>query len=93
MPIVPAERYERLRQLDWKAARFGSDRVIKIDDLLIDIAGYEARISGRRLELTHQEFELLRCLAQHRARCSPARRCWSARGGTRCAPSSGPRAT
>lgn len=68
MPIVPAELYERLRQLDWKAATFGSDEVIKVDDLLIDIAGYEVKISGRRVELTHQEFELLRYLAQHRGR-------------------------
>ena len=68
MPIVPAELYARLRQLDWKAATFGSDEVIKIDDLVIDIAGYEAKISGRRIDLTHQEFELLRYLAQHRGR-------------------------
>jgi len=68
MPIVPAELYARLRQLDWKAATFGSDEVIKIDDLVIDIAGYEAKIGGRRIDLTHQEFELLRYLAQHRGR-------------------------
>lgn len=68
MPIVPAELYERMRQLDWKSATFGSDEVIKIDELVIDIAGYEARIAGRRIDLTHQEFELLRFLAQHRGR-------------------------
>ena len=68
MPIVPAELYARMRQLDWKSATFGSDEVIKIDDLVIDIAGYEAKIGGRRLDLTHQEFELLRFLAQHRGR-------------------------
>lgn len=68
MPIVPAELYARMRQLDWKSATFGSDEVIKIDDLVIDIAGYEARIGGHRLDLTHQEFELLRFLAQHRGR-------------------------
>jgi DNA-binding response OmpR family regulator len=68
MPIVPAELYARMRQLDWKSATFGSDEVIKVDDLVIDIAGYEARIGGRRLDLTHQEFELLRFLAQHRGR-------------------------
>ena len=67
-PIVPAELYARMRQLDWKSATFGSDEVIKIDDLVIDIAGYEARVSGRRIDLTHQEFELLRFLAQHRGR-------------------------
>ncbi len=68
MPIVPAELYGRLRQLDWKSATFGTDEVIKIDDLVIDIAGYETRIAGRRVDLTHQEFELLRFLAQHRGR-------------------------
>lgn len=68
MPIVPAELYARIRALDWKSATFGSDEVIKIDELVIDIAGYEARIGGRRIDLTHQEFELLRFLAQHRGR-------------------------
>jgi DNA-binding response OmpR family regulator len=68
MPIVPAELYARLRQLDWKSATFGSDEVIKIEDLVIDVAGYEARLAGRRVDLTHQEFELLRFLAQHRGR-------------------------
>ncbi len=68
MPLVPAELYARMRQLDWKSATFGSDEVIKIEELVIDIAGYEARISGRRVDLTHQEFELLRFLAQHRGR-------------------------
>lgn len=68
MPLVPAEVYARLRQLDWRSATFGSDEVLKIDDLVIDLAGYEARLGGRRLELTHQEFELLRFLAQHRGR-------------------------
>ena len=68
MPLVPAELYARLRQLDWKSATFGSDEVIKIDDLVIDVAGYEVRVGGRRVELTHQEFELLRFLAQHRGR-------------------------
>ena len=68
MPIVPAELYGRLRQLDWRTATFGSDEVLKIDELVIDVAGYEARLGGRRLDLTHQEFELLRFLAQHRGR-------------------------
>jgi DNA-binding response OmpR family regulator len=68
MPLVPAELYARLRQLDWKSATFGGDEVIKIGELLIDVAGYEVRVGGRRIELTHQEFELLRFLAQHRGR-------------------------
>ncbi|HWN68299.1 MAG TPA: response regulator transcription factor [Haliangium sp.] len=67
-PLVPAELYARVRQLDWRTAAFGSDEVVKIGDLVLDIAGYEARLQGRRIELTHQEFELLKFLAQHRGR-------------------------
>ena len=67
-PVVPAELYTRVRQLDWKTATFGSEEVIKVDDLVIDVAGYEARVRGRKLDLTHQEFELLRFLAQNRGR-------------------------
>jgi DNA-binding response OmpR family regulator len=67
-PIVPAELYARLRQLDWQSATFGSEEVIKIADLVIDVAGYEARVKGRKLKLTHQEFELLRFLAQNRGK-------------------------
>jgi DNA-binding response OmpR family regulator len=89
IPIVPAELYARMRQLDWKTATFSNDDVLKIDDLVIDIAGYEARLAGRRIELTHQEFELLRYLAQHRGRVftreALLERAWGYRyaGGTR----------
>jgi DNA-binding response OmpR family regulator len=68
MPLVPPELYARLRQLDWRTATFGSDEVLKIDELVIDVAGYECKLGGRRIDLTHQEFELLRFLAQHRGR-------------------------
>jgi DNA-binding response OmpR family regulator len=67
-PVVPAELYARMRQLDWKSATFGSEEVLKVADLVVDVAGYEAKVRGRRLELTHQEFELLRFLAQHRGK-------------------------
>jgi len=89
MPIVPAELYARMRQLDWKTATFGSDEILKIEDLVIDIAGYEVRLAGRRIDLTHQEFELLRYLGQHRGRVftreALLERAWGYRyaGGTR----------
>jgi DNA-binding response OmpR family regulator len=85
MPIVPAELYARIRRLDWQSSAFGSDEVIKIDDLVLDIAGREVRLAGRRIELTRQEFELLRCLAEHRGRVLPRAallaRAWGRRGG------------
>jgi DNA-binding response OmpR family regulator len=67
-PVVPAELYARLRQRDWESAAFGSDEVIKLEDLVIDVAGYEARLRGRKLQVTHQEFELLRFFAQNRGK-------------------------
>jgi DNA-binding response OmpR family regulator len=89
MPLVPAELYARMRQVDWRTSTFGNDDLLKIDDLVIDIAGYEVRLGGRRIELTHQEFELLRYLAQHRGRVftreALLERAWGYRyaGGTR----------
>ncbi len=68
LPIVPAELYARLRQLDWRTADFGSEEVIKLGDLVIDVAGYEAHLRGRRLDFTHKEFELLLFLARNRGR-------------------------
>ena len=67
-PVVPAELYARLRQLDWRTATFDSEEVLKAGELVIDLAGYEARLGGRQLDFTHQEFELLRFLAQNRGR-------------------------
>src|SRR5262245_10671713 len=37
VPVVPAEMYARLRQLDWRFASFKSDEVIKVGDLTIDL--------------------------------------------------------
>jgi DNA-binding response OmpR family regulator len=88
-PIVPAELYARLRQLDWRLAAFSSDERIKVGDLLIDLAGYEAHLRDRRLGLTHQEFELLKFLAQQRGKVFTREqllsRVWGYRyfGGTR----------
>lgn len=67
-PVVPAELHARLRQLDWRSAAFGSDEIIKVGDLVIDMAGYEAYLHGRRLSFTHQEFELITFLARNRGR-------------------------
>jgi DNA-binding response OmpR family regulator len=68
VPVVPVELYARLRQLDWRFASFAADERIKVGDLHIDMAGYEAHLRDRKLELTHQEFELLKYLAQHRGK-------------------------
>jgi DNA-binding response OmpR family regulator len=68
VPIVPAEMYARLRQLDWRFAAFSAEERLKVGDIHIDLAGYEVHLRDRKLELTHQEFELLKFLAQHRGK-------------------------
>jgi DNA-binding response OmpR family regulator len=68
VPVVPAELYARLRQLDQRFAAFSGEERLKVNDLEIDLPGYEAFVRGRKLELTHQEFELLKFLAQHRGK-------------------------
>jgi DNA-binding response OmpR family regulator len=68
----PAEVEARLRIAAGRleAAR-SSDAVpdeIRSGDLVIDEATYTARVSGRALDLTYKEFELLKFIAQHPGR-------------------------
>src|SRR6185369_9336815 len=65
VPVVPAELYARLRRLDWRFAAFTGEELLKAGDLQLDLAGYEAHLRDRKLDLTHQEFELLKFLAQN----------------------------
>lgn len=39
-----------------------------VEDVVIDVPGYEVSRAGERLSFTHQEFELLRFLVQNRGR-------------------------
>jgi DNA-binding response OmpR family regulator len=88
-PIVPAELYARVRQLDWRLSAFAGEELLKAGTLTIDLAGYEAQLRGRPLVLTHQEFELLKFLAQNRGKVFTReqllRRVWGYRydGGSR----------
>lgn len=66
----PAEVQARLRLA---AARHGVGAAqepdeIRTADLVVDAAGYTARIHGQPLNLTYKEFELLKFLAQHPGR-------------------------
>ncbi|HZY26799.1 MAG TPA: response regulator transcription factor [Jiangellaceae bacterium] len=68
----PAEVEARLRLAQGRlAAAQSSDDVpdeIRSGDLVVDEATYTARISGRALDLTYKEFELLKFIAQHPGR-------------------------
>jgi DNA-binding response OmpR family regulator len=68
VPYVPAEVYVRVRRAEWRKSEFESGDRLKVGALVIDLAGHEVSVDGRPVELTHQEFALLRFLAQHRGR-------------------------
>src|SRR5262249_842455 len=51
VPVVPAELYARLRALDWRFAAFQGEELLKVGDLMIDMAGYEVHLRDRKLEL------------------------------------------
>jgi DNA-binding response OmpR family regulator len=51
-----------------KANQFERSTQIHASGIVIDEASYSAKVSGRTLDLTFKEFELLRFLAQHTGR-------------------------
>jgi DNA-binding response OmpR family regulator len=61
-PFSPCEVTARIRVL---LRRAGIQNILSAGELLIDVRGREARLSGERLDLTKLEFELLATMAQH----------------------------
>ncbi|WP_324649408.1 response regulator transcription factor [Georgenia sp. H159] len=65
----PAEVEARIRLLtSLPPAEAPTTDVLEVGELVIDTAGYSARVRGQVLNLTYKEFELLRHLAQHPGR-------------------------
>ena len=68
LPYIPAELYMRVRRAEWRRSEFAGKERVKIGAMCIDLAGHEVTVDGRKIDLTHQEFALLRFLSQHRGR-------------------------
>lgn len=68
VPYIPAELYVRIRRAEWSRSEFQSEERVKVGRVVIDLAAHEVSVDGRAVELTHQEFALLRFLATHRGR-------------------------
>ncbi len=68
VPYVPAELYMRIRRAEWRRSEFAGKERIKIGPMCIDLAGHEVTVDGRVIDLTHQEFALLKFLSQNRGR-------------------------
>ncbi len=64
--VIPYRKQElltRVRRLLHKSGKAESGTIVRHGDLIIDDAGYEVKVSGRRIDLTFREYQLLRYLA------------------------------
>ncbi|PKQ37227.1 MAG: transcriptional regulator [Actinobacteria bacterium HGW-Actinobacteria-1] len=60
-----AELAARARALMWPGEEVASQEVIRIDDLTLNLATYQAYISGEALEFTYLEYALFMFLVTH----------------------------
>ncbi|SDS42995.1 winged helix-turn-helix transcriptional regulator [Microlunatus soli] len=64
----PAEVDARIRLAMSPSGPTEDDQLIHTGNIVIDEAGYSAKLNGQQLDLTYTEFELLKYLAQHPGR-------------------------
>ena len=64
----PDELCARVRQALWRRHGVDARNILKCGDLEMDLANYTVHISGKPVELTYKEYELLRFLATNRDR-------------------------
>ena len=64
-PAPTVELLARLRRALWRRTRVDSDNAVRCGDLVIDVASYRVFVSGRPVDLTYKEYELLRFLATY----------------------------
>ena len=64
-PFHPRELEARLKHLFWRAGKGGRPELLEYGPLLLNIETYQAALSGRPLDLTYMEYELLKFLATH----------------------------
>jgi DNA-binding response OmpR family regulator len=64
-PLRAAELEARLKHLFWRTGRGTRPELIEYGPLLLNLETYQAACSGRPLDLTYMEYELLKFLASH----------------------------
>jgi DNA-binding response OmpR family regulator len=68
LPARPDELMARLQHLFWRAGQSMRPDIIEYGPLVLNLETYQAAVSGRVLDLTYMEYELLRFLAGHPAK-------------------------
>jgi two-component system, OmpR family, alkaline phosphatase synthesis response regulator PhoP len=64
-PFHPKELEARLRHLLWRTGRGTHPEIVEYGDLGLNLETYQAALSGRPLDLTFMEYELLKFFATH----------------------------
>ncbi|MFP5327069.1 MAG: winged helix-turn-helix domain-containing protein [Acidimicrobiia bacterium] len=64
-PANPRELEARLKHLFWKTGRGTRPELVEYGPLVLNVETYQAAITGRPLDLTYMEYELLKFLASH----------------------------
>ncbi|MEI7592394.1 MAG: response regulator transcription factor [Actinomycetes bacterium] len=64
-PLRPHELEARLKHLFWRTGRGTRPELIEYGDLVLNLETYQAAISGKPLDMTFMEYELLKFLASH----------------------------
>ena len=65
MPSRPHEITARMEHLLWRSGKSSAPHVVAHGPLVLNLETYQAAVSGRVLDLTYMEYELLRFLAAH----------------------------
>ena len=68
LPSRPDELVARLQHLFWRTGQSLRPDIIEYGPLMLNLETYQAAVSGRVLDLTYMEYELLRFLAGHPAK-------------------------
>jgi DNA-binding response OmpR family regulator len=64
-PFQPKELEARVKHLFWRTGRGTRPELIEYGPLVLNLETYQAACSGRPLDLTYMEYELLKFLATH----------------------------
>jgi len=64
-PAATAELVARLDRALWRRTGVDSDNAVRCGELTMDLSSYRVFVSGRPVDLTFKEYELLRVLAAH----------------------------
>ncbi len=65
MPLSSTELDTRLKHVFWRTGQGTRPELVEYGGLVLNLETYQAAISGRPLDLTYMEYELLKFLASH----------------------------